>query len=462
MSHPTYEEVPYGGRSISATAPAALALCARVHGGPRPSLEAARVLELGCGDGANLLALAFHHPDWTCVGVDSSPLALESAERDARELGLTNVRFLLADVATLELREPEFDFVLAHGIYSWVDARRRLALRRLIHAALSPRGLAYVSFNAQPAWGVRGRVRDVLVRGRLGLESSRDRASALRALVGEPAHPWAGLLAHELERVVEASDAYLAHEYLAADNEAFWLGDVVAECAEAGLGYVGDALFDRPEGFVSPELREAVEAASADRVEQEELIDLVAYRQMRAAVLCRDDAEREAAAGSALLDDAWIAGVVRASSDPFDLDADVEETFVGPRGTEVRVRAPLAKMALLVLANRYPQAFRFDALCVAAQAQLATRGIRAPSEERAMLRSGLYALWGRNELELRVSDAPLRTTPGERPAASALSRQEAARGRHLTTPTHAALPLEPIERAIVAELDGARTRPEVV
>ncbi|MCZ7685664.1 MAG: class I SAM-dependent methyltransferase [Sandaracinaceae bacterium] len=103
MTEPSYEEVPYEGRAVPASAPAALALTARAHGGPRPALEVARVLELGCGDGANLIPLAFHHPDWSLLGVDTSERAIAAARAGALALGLGNVRFERADVAELEL-----------------------------------------------------------------------------------------------------------------------------------------------------------------------------------------------------------------------------------------------------------------------------------------------------------------------------------------------------------------------
>src|SRR5690606_1469217 len=134
---------------------AALVMTARAHGGPRGPLERARVLELRCGDGANLLPLAFHHPDFTLTGVDSSARAIGVAEESARALGLSNVRFTCADIAAFA-PEGEHDYMIAHGLYSWIDADRREALRRIVRGALAPGGLAYVSFNAQPAWGVRG------------------------------------------------------------------------------------------------------------------------------------------------------------------------------------------------------------------------------------------------------------------------------------------------------------------
>lgn len=460
MAEPSYEEIPYEGRPVPASAPASLALTARAHGGPRPSLEAARVLELGCGDGANLLPLAFHHPGWSLVGVDTSERAIAAARAGALELGLANVRFERADLAELEAL-GEHDFVIAHGVYSWIDAGRREALRALARRALAPAGLAYVSFNAQPAWGVRGRVRDALVRAPAAPAAARERATTLRSILGEPENDWAVLLSRELERAADAPEAYFAHEYLAAHNDAFWLGEVARDFAGVGLAYVGDATFDRPEGFVDPRLRERIAELTTDVIAREELVDLLAYRQLCAAVFCREDAPRVPPAGPALLDEAWIASVVRATSDPFDPSPEVEERFVGPRGTEVRVASALAKIALLVLASTYPRAWRLDALAAEAAERLASYGVAVRPDERARLRAGLWELFRHIEIELRLEDAPVRTEPSARPVASALSRYEARARPALTTPLHTMLPLEPVDREIVQRLDGSRSAGEL-
>lgn len=461
MPEPSYEDLPYEGRPVPASAPAALALTARAHGGPRPTLEGARVLELGCGDGANLLPLAFHHPDWSLCGVDSSKRMLGLAEEGARALGLTNVRFVHADLGDYA-GDGEHDYVIAHGVYSWIDPARREALRAIVRRSLSPSGLAYVSFNAQPAWGVRGRVRDALVRSPAAPSEARGRAAKLLGMLGEPENEWALLLSRELVRAVDAPDFYFAHEYLAAHNDAFWLGDVTRDFARHGLAYVGDASFDRPEGWVDPRLRAQVGELSADPVAREELIDLLAYRQLRTAVLCREDAPRTPPSGPALLDEARVASVVRATSDPFDPAPEVEERFVGPRGAEVRVGSAVAKMALLILASGYPKGWSLDALVAEATAMLRAHGVVAKPDERARLRAGLWELWQHIEIELRLDDPSLRCEPSTRPVASALTRYEARARPALTTPVHSMLPLEPIDREIIARLDGSRTAAEVV
>src|SRR5690606_36775705 len=166
------------------------------------------------------------------------------------------------------------------------------------------------------------------------------------------------------------------------------------------------------------------------------------------AVLCREDAPRAPPAGLALMDEAFVASAVRAEGDPFDPRPEVEERFVGPYGSEVRVSSALAKMAMLILASIYPRARSLDALVADARERLGALGIAPDADEPARLRVGLFELWQHLEVELRLEDAALGLTPGQRPVASALARYEARSRPALTTPVCSMLPIEPIDREI--------------
>jgi SAM-dependent methyltransferase len=458
MADLDYDAIPYRGQPIGATAPASLALAAARFGGPRPALDGPlRVLELGCGDAANLLGLAFFHPDWRCVGLDASGRAIARAREAAEALELPNLRLEESELSSFAADEP-FDVVIAHGLYSWVGPEDRAALRRLIRDALAPRGLAYVAFNALPGWGVRGRVRDALVRsGAATLEEARERLDDWIATIGEPTNQWNALLAEELTRARAAPDAYLAHEYLAPHNAAFWLGDVARDFEAEGLVYLGDADFATT-GWVDPTLREHL-APAGSTIAREEQIDLLVYRQHRAALLAH---ERGEPAGPGLLDEAYLATAVRRRNDPFDPSPGVEEPFDGMRGHELRVRASLTKVALLLLADRYPEGLRLEEVIERARGLLARDGITPEPDGDARLRDALRTLFERGELELRLEAPRLRTEPTSRPEATALSRWEARHGLVLTTPLHGALPLEPVDREIVARLDGSRTVDQTV
>lgn len=455
-----YDSVPFRGRPVVWASPSAMGLTAAAHGGPLLALDGPlRVLELGCGDGAHLVPLAFFRPELTAVGVDTSAGAIGRARALAEELDLGRARFEERDLTRFEADGP-FDLVVAHGVYSWIDADARAALRRVAADSLRDGGLAFVSFNAQPAWSLRGRVRDLLMRDPVGtVAEARARLSALRAqLPVDPPDAWSLMLATELDRAMAGDDGYIAHEYLSPHNAVFWLGDVARGFADAGLSYCGDALFDRAEGFVPPDLRAAAAGLGLDATATEEWLDVRTYRQLRAAVFVKGEVGPPPPR-DALVERAWIAGAVRRRNDPFDLREGMEEIFDGPRGVELRVKNATLKVALLLLADQWPRGWRLEELHAECARRLEPFEVSA--DPPSALAERLAHLHTEMQIELRLEDARVRTAASERPRASALSRQEAAHRVVLTTPLHSMLPLEPIDRAVIGRLDGSRTPAEV-
>lgn len=468
----TYEVLPYEGQVIPGLSPEHLAFTSWLHDGPHPRLQACRVLELGCGDGANLLALAFHAPAASFVGVDSATTAIETARRDADELGLANVTFEVADVRALEphrLGAP-FDHVLCHGVFSWVSDDSRDAILALCGAGLAPDGVAYVSYNALPGWHVRGLVRELLLRATDPASPPLVRAAAARAHAEQLAslardeHPYGALLRRELGIVLRARDAYLVHEYLAPENRAFWLGDFVALARRHGLAHLAEASFDAPELQIPDALREALAPRALPSVTFAETVDAVLYRQFRASVLCRRDAPRGAVEPLELLAHAEVALSLAPVRGPeFALGAGVVETFRGLHGFELDASDPTLKVALLLLASRWPTGLAFATLKEATCAALAERGLPLPRElDLDDLGRCLVDLARVGQAEVRLAPLRPRATPGPRMRAHALARLEAPRRGTVTTSTHRTLPLDAIGRELVAGLDGSCTVAELL
>lgn len=292
-----YDEVPYLSQPIEWTAPERLALASLLHGGPRLPLADYRVLELGCGNGANLLPLAYYRRHARFVGVDGSGAAIATAKTRQAELGLSNLHFIHADFAdAAERLEGPFDFILVHGVVSWVPEQARDALLALCARHLRTGGLVYVNYNARPGWNVRGMVRDLLLaqtasagglraRAERAQEVSRTLASALGA-AGD--HPWARLMEREFRFVFENDLSYVAHEYLAADNHAYWRSEFLGLARKLGLQYVADADFNYVSGRIPEGIDKQMAAAQISAQRLDDTVDLLSYRQLHSPILTSD------------------------------------------------------------------------------------------------------------------------------------------------------------------------------
>ncbi|MFO0551767.1 MAG: class I SAM-dependent methyltransferase [Polyangiaceae bacterium] len=467
----SYDRVPYRCTVHTVTAPHYLAVVSRVHGGPEPRSSAYRMLELGCGDGTNLLSLAFFNPACSFVGVDASRVQIEMGRRAIAELGLENLTLEVGDVRALPAScDGEFDYIVSHGVFSWVPEDARAGILRSARARLAQNGLLYVSYNVLPGWKMRGVVRDLAMQAAGDIADGRERVAAARKAATElrdlldVEHPYRAILKKELGSVIDSELSYVLHEYLSEENVAFYFSDFVALAARAGFAHVGDALIRSVENSLPREARERLGKEAAG-VEGHRLSDLIHNRPFRATVLCRDDA-RVTAPESAheLLRSLSVAARLTSADLELDLEDGVEISFSSPSGSVVTAKDPLLKACISLLADRYPDSIAFDGLVTEATELLRARkpNTEVRPEQIDKLVRGLLLLYQNEQGELRVAHPELRVTPSERPRLGKLARFELEGGRHFTTPLHIPMPLEPIERQIAARLDGTRTARELV
>jgi SAM-dependent methyltransferase len=466
-----YDESTYDCHSIPATAPEQLALAALLHGGPAAPVAGARVLEIGCGTGANLLPLAYFRPDCRCIGVDASGVQIADARDSAERLALRNVEFHAADIRELAAEVTDFDYIVAHGVMSWVPDTVRDAIFALCRDRLTESGLVYLSFNTNPGWLVRGLVRQGMLepRGRRSLGAltgaARDRARKMRLAIEAAEHPYGVLLKQELDRAETTTESSLLHDYLSPQNRAYWFRDFAERAAAFGLEYLVEAAYRQAEYRVPPVIAQAARELESQPLEIETLIDVLWYRQHRASLFCRKGAGATAAPRGALLERLTVAAGCRPATEHVHLEPGVEQAFTGLSEPDVVSRSsdPLDKAALKVLADVWPLGLGWRDLVAQSRALLDDHGIAQPSSAvEGELEQTMFDLHAQGQAELRLRALGMPRVVGYPPALSPLAQWELARRDVVTTPTHARLAPTWIDRLILERLDGTRGRSQVV
>jgi SAM-dependent methyltransferase len=158
----TYDAVPYPGYTYTQTHPDRLATIATLFGMTPAPVASCRVLELGCGDGGNLIPMAFSLPGSEFVGVDLAPSTIKVGADKAARLGLTNISLRPLDILDFDLSFGEFDYIIAHGVYSWVPHEVREKVLAICRTHLAPQGVAYISYNAFPGGHIRQMMREMM------------------------------------------------------------------------------------------------------------------------------------------------------------------------------------------------------------------------------------------------------------------------------------------------------------
>lgn len=272
-------------------------------------------LELGCGTGYTAMVLAASNPAWQVTAVDFNPGHITVARQLARAAGLTNIRFLEADLASLaenpQAREiPEADVVSFHGLWSWVSQSVREGILRLLRAKVRAGGIVHVSYNALPGWQSAIGLQRVLREAgrRAATRSDRQAQAGLQFAQSLLAADAVQLKQYQfvttlLQGLPNAPPAYLAHEFMHDDWNLCFHADVVADFAEAKLDWVGSAnLIENFDQLTLTDAQRALVDQYDDPVMVELIKDMCLGRGLRHDVFVRgarrvSAAERNAALG---------------------------------------------------------------------------------------------------------------------------------------------------------------------
>ena len=179
-----YDEVLYPSRAFPQSHPNRLATVAFLRGMQPAPINRCRVLELGCGVGANLIGMAFQLAASEFIGLDLARRPIASGQAFVSELGLRNISMHSMDLreASLE-RFGRFDYIIAHGVYSWVPQPVRKRILAICREMLNPQGVAYISYNAYPGNHLRDLVRGMMHFHTAGMENPTDKVGQARGLL---------------------------------------------------------------------------------------------------------------------------------------------------------------------------------------------------------------------------------------------------------------------------------------
>jgi len=426
-----YEQVPYRSSPRPHSHPDAMATVATLLELEPAPIDRCRVLELGCASGVNIIPLADTYPHSRFLGIDLAPSQIAEGRAIIDALRLTNISLEAASISDLDCSIGEFDYIISHGVYSWVPAQVQQDMLRLCAARLAPHGVAYISYNTYPGWHVRGMIRQMI------------------------AYHAARFTAEEAAMLRAAHDSYLYHEHLETENHPVYFHEFIARCAAAGLQYLGEShLCSSAMGQLPREMTRGLDLLAGDLLQREQYLDFLRNRTFRRTLLVREDAAVRRPPDPRLMPRFRCLGAARPTSEVADPLAEAPVEFAGPNGQAVSIDNPALKAALLLLYQRIPWPVPFDELLGAVRAALEARG-KAPANldeslPRALLQCHLAGI-----ADLRISPPPFTVEIATRPRAFRYARAQAADGLTLVTNLlHQNVDLDDFQRLVLELLDG--------
>jgi SAM-dependent methyltransferase len=463
----SYDEIPYEGKPLFPTHPDCLATAARLRGIPAPLASHCRVLELGCGTGGNLIPLAYALPGSRFLGIDLSGRQIAAGQKLCRELGLANIELRTASITDADASWGTFDYVICHGVFSWVPPAVQDHILWICRHLLSPQGVAYVSYNTYPGWHLRSIVRDLMRYHTARFDDPATKIGQARSILTFMARATAErdttvskVFAKEAKSLPDDPDYYLFHEHLEESNEPQYFHRFVARARAAGLEYLGEAWHHTQIDQLAPDIQEALQAISADLIDLEQFCDFLQGRTFRRTLLCHAEQTIVRTPEPDVIFPMVITALAQPVSDQPDVISPAAEQFRLDNDMTASTNNPLLKAALVELYRQWPLGVRFEDLLMAT-----VRALGRPDAELAAIRPVLASLLLKGYLNHLVAvhseEFCFASRLSQQPRASKLARLLAKKQELVPNLRHRLVPFSPADRVVLQLCDGTASQAQL-
>ena len=464
-----YDELAYPSFVHSQTHPDRLATVATLLGLKPQTAENCRVLELGCGDGTNSIAFAGSLPESEFVGIDLSENQIGYGNSIKESIGLKNLKLIQADILDLSRDElGEFDYIIAHGVYSWTPEIVRDKVLALCREMLSEQGIAFVSYNTLPGYHLRQMARDIAVYHTRSIKDARQKVDEaigfLDFLTNTGGKPeiYQNTLAHELSDITTSHRNVIFHDILEQTNTPVYFYQFITHAEKHDLRFLSEIeYFTKKDTSYNSTIREFLQAFGDDVTRREQYIDFFINRRFRQTLLCRKEIEVSTEPKVEFLQNLRIGADVRAKSEQCNFEPKMSEIFIGKQDTQFEIDHSLTKAALVHLGEIYPHSINFAEL---AEKACKKTGIEFSENDERILGEVLMQIYTVGLVNFCVHEPVYADQPGEKPLVGKFIKWQIENGfAAITNLRFENIRIEnEFARKLLVLFDGTRTREDVL
>ena len=486
MTDTSYDELPYDANIFPQTHPEHLAALATLFGLIPP--ETYRVLEIGCAEGLNLLAIAQSLPQAECVGIDLSAKQIHTAQQQVETLELNNITFKQCDLQTVDENFGKFDYIIAHGVYSWVSEESQTQLLKICRQHLTPNGLAYISYNTNPHWHFRTIIRDLMLYRTQSVQNvkskvaeARNTFNLMQQFFQNQEHFFKPFLQQTLEELQASTDNYIAHDYLEPENHPTYFHEFIHHAQQQGLNYVADISFCYTSLLIYPEEMQNLfnQLSEGDRIAREQYIDFFTLQGFRRSILCHQEQAVAASIDKTTLTKLFLSTTLPPMHSPDDMQfqhalAEAPEGYLpvpenvkvqAPNGQVVAIEDMASKIAFTYLASIYPQRATFGKVCQTVYEQLSqdNASIQPLVLLQSHLQQELFNLYCINAIQLHTQPFQFAQTLSQTPTVTSLARYQAQQGQQQVINLNCKfIEINELCRLLIPHLNGKNTRQDLI
>lgn len=468
----TYDETPYVSYPYAQSSPAHLMTMAKLFSLETPDLRTAKVLELGCATGGNLIPHALNYPDASFVGVDLSKVQVDEAQKQIKELGLNNVELKCMSITDIDEKFGEFDYIICHGVISWVPDFVREKIFDVCAKNLSKKGVAYISYNTLPGWNMVRTIRDMMLYHTRGFDNPKEKVNQSRllldfvndALEGVET-PYAKVLKSEAELLSGQNDYYLRHDHLEEDNKQYYFEEFMQVAGSKGLKYLSDAsLSTMYLGNLPQKAADKLNELN-DIVRTEQYMDFITNRRFRSTMLVHRDVQINRNIDAQILKDFCFNMTVYVEKERKDIDINTEDKltfyFSEDKQSSMETTSPIMKAIFYVLAENRFNPLNFDDLITETGKLL--KGTNEEDVAKFFLPNALTLLV-KGLLTIGVERGQKGKANTEKPKLAPMAFYQVNHTNNLwvTSMKHTTIALSYFDKAAVKYFDGKNTHADIV
>lgn len=300
MQQTIYKELGYKSYPFPFTTPAYLEAYGALVGLNTPPAKTARVLELGATYGGNIISQAVFNSEATFVGIELSQDQVEKGNQIISDAKLDNVSLIQGNILNFEESMGTFDYIIAHGFYSWISDEMKDKLLNIISSHLADNGIAYVSYNTYPGWHTMEEVRQLMLFANRDQDNLTHKEKVLRgktvgSLVGAQILNYDNLKERNskflgaLRSVMQKDDYYVGHDHLEPHNDPCYFYQFNDHLKAHNLAYVCDAdltlsMVRTYDESIADKLEQLAPNSQAD---QEQYLDFILDTTFRKSIICK-------------------------------------------------------------------------------------------------------------------------------------------------------------------------------
>jgi methyltransferase-like protein/SAM-dependent methyltransferase len=476
----TYDDVPYDSHPFVQTHPSRLFVVGTLFGLRPPPPAKCRVLELGCAAGGNLIPMAEALPDSYFLGVDLSNRQIDDGNKAVKELKIKNLELRHASITDITEKDGQFDYIICHGVYSWVPNVVQEKILDIIGKQMSPNGVAYISYNTYPGWHMRGMIRDMMRYHSGRFNTPQLRTQQARALldflsqsVKQDGNAYSVLLKQELETLKHQADHYLYHEHLEENNEPLYFHQFMSRAHNHGLKYLGESrVGTMVTGNFGPEIEKTLKILATDQIQAEQYMDFLRNRMFRETLLVHQRVTPNWSVQPDCLRMLHVASGARAvppqghtgAYEP-NLTSEENVSYRSSSGMTMATNRPLLKAVMKVMQDNFPTTLPFDVLRKQAREKVggSVDDPKTIAEDTATIAVGLLNCYMSSDLvELHGMPVTFNRKAGTKPTVLPWARIQATKGMVVTNRRHEVIRLNDLDKQLIPLLDGTHDKKALV